>query len=72
MDPDQNSQDSGVQEEEDPFVNVNLNTIPKMADELRALSSINSQAKNEIVDRFLENDATNLQKLGQLFEVVEK
>jgi len=67
-----NSQDSQVQEEEDIFAVINFDTVPKMAEELRALSGLDNQVKHEIAERFLENDCHNLQKLGELFDECEQ
>ena len=41
-DPEQNSQDSTNFHEEDNFVHVSYDTIPKMADELRSVGCIES------------------------------
>ena len=71
-DPEQNSQNSQPIQEEDYFIHVSYDTIPKMAEELRGVSCIESQNKNQIADNFLENDCLNLQKLGELFEECEK
>ena len=71
-DPEQNSQDSQIIQEEDYFINVSYETIPKMAEELRGVGCIESQNRNQIADHFLDNDGLNLQKLGELFEETEK
>ena len=42
MDPEQISEESGNHQEEDPFANVTIESVPKMADELRSLQSLDS------------------------------
>ena len=37
-----------------------METIPKMAEEFRSLTSLDTQAKHEIAERFLEGNASNL------------
>ena len=43
-----------------------------MADELKNVNILDNAAKYDIAERFLDNDSLNIQKLGELFDEVER
>jgi hypothetical protein len=47
-------------------------TVPQMAEELKNVNILDNAAKYDISERFLDNDSQNLQKLGELFDEIEK
>ena len=69
MDPHDNSQASQI--EPDEPAPLSYESLPRLADELKAVSTIEPEAKQEFLEHFLGNDNQNLTKLGELFEECE-
>ena len=70
IDIDQHSQQSHNQQDED--YPITLDTIQRIADDLKIPSQLDNSSRTGFVEQFLDNDCANLMKLGELFELVEK
>lgn len=69
IDPIDNSQASQIEPDEPAL--LSYESLPRLAEDLKNVSTIEPDAKQEFLEHFLGNDNQNLTKLGELFEECE-